>query len=99
MHLATPQCLHNGALVLVLEGRLDLTLMGTVFKDCFSRESHNRDYIIDLGAVGEFFDSGIALLLMLHRHLKRSGNKLTVVNGPPAILGRCRSLGIEAAPA
>lgn len=47
-----------------------------------------RQVVVDLGATREVRDSGLALLLMLRRHLGDGGDDLTLINCRPEILGR-----------
>ncbi len=68
-------------------GSLDLTISNAVCDICARLPSSLRFCVIDLSDVERVFDSGVALLRMLHRRLREFGATV-VIHGDPSEVQR-----------
>jgi ABC-type transporter Mla MlaB component len=75
----------EGRLDLVFEGDLDLTLTQGVCDVCRNVSPNLRTCIVDLSAVERVFDSGLALLQMLHRRFSELGASVIALTDHPRI--------------
>jgi anti-anti-sigma regulatory factor len=95
--LAKPK--HRGKVTLRIElhGRLDIRYTRKLFRALTTETKSIAGYIIDLRAVREVYDSGVALLLMANRLARAASLPLKLVNCDPGLARRCRSLGLTVA--
>jgi len=75
-------------------GRLDIRCTGKLLNALRTETKALAGYIIDLGAVREIYDSGVALLLMANRLARAASLPLELVNCDANLARRCRSLGL-----
>lgn len=83
------------SLCVKIVGRLDISLANPLRHILSTGGGVSTEYVIDLDRVNEVFDSGLALLLMLHRRLNRDGANLRIINCSPEIARRCESIGMK----
>jgi ABC-type transporter Mla MlaB component len=86
MPIRTAYTERESRLDLSVIGNLDLTLSQSVYEICARLPRSLRFCVIDLSDVERVFDSGIALLHMLHRRLKEFGTTV-VIHGDRAEVG------------
>lgn len=77
-----------------LHGQIDIRCTSTLLSALKTETKKIAGYIIDLGAVREIYDSGLALLLMANRFARASSLSLHLVNCEPGLARRCRLLGL-----
>lgn len=80
-----------------LHGRLDIRYTSKLFSALTTETKAIAGYIIDLRAVREVYDSGLALLLMANRLARSASLPLQLVNCDSNLARRCRSLGLTVA--
>lgn len=69
-------------------GNLDLTISQAVCDICARLPSSLKFCVIDLSDVERVFDSGIALLHMLYRHLRELGAKVLIYGDDSEVRSR-----------
>jgi ABC-type transporter Mla MlaB component len=79
----------EGRLDLTFDGNLDVTLTQGICDVCRRASPHLKTCILDLSEVDRVFDSGVALLQMLHRRLSAFGTAVVMLTDDP----RIRELG------
>jgi anti-anti-sigma regulatory factor len=84
----------DGVVRLRFPERVDLSLGYHVWRLCGTLGEGYRECVADLGDTSAVFDSGVAMLLVLHRRLGRKGCRLTLVNCPADAEQRCLALGL-----
>jgi anti-anti-sigma regulatory factor len=77
---------------LSFEGNLDVTVSEEVCAACKRVTANLKSCIIDLTAVDRLFDSGAALLQMLHKHLREYGTTVVILSDRPEITDRLATL-------
>ena len=70
---------------LTFEGNLDVTVSRDVCDICQRAASGLQSCIVDLSNVERMFDSGVALLQMLHQHLEALGTTVVILSDRPEI--------------
>lgn len=70
---------------LSFDGNLDVTVSQDICDICKRVSSDLRSCIIDLSDVERVFDSGVALLQMLHRRLEALGTTVVILSDRPEI--------------
>ena len=78
----------EGRLDLSFCGNLDVTVSQDIFDICQRANPRLRSCIVDLTEVERVFDSGIALIQMLYRHLSDLGTTVVVLSDHPEICER-----------
>ena len=86
MPIRTAYTEREGRLDLSFIGNLDLTLSQAVCELCARLPATLRCCVIDLSDVERVFDSGVALLHMLHRRLRELGTRV-IIHGDAAAVG------------
>lgn len=76
---------HQQRLDVAFHGNLDLTLSQEVCDLCKRLPAGLRACIIDLTAITQLFDSGIALIYKLHRRLTKLGATVVILSDRPEI--------------
>lgn len=71
---------------LSFEGNLDVTVSRDICDICQRVAAGLKSCIVDLSRVEGIFDSGIALLQMLHRRMSAGGTSVVFVSDRPDIL-------------
>ena len=95
--LIEPRHLEKAALLIELRGRLDIRCTSKLLSALTTETRAIAGYIIDLRAVREVYDSGVALLVMANRLARKAALPLQLVNCDPNLACRCRSLGLRVA--
>ena len=85
MSLQTSYIEEERRLDLSFDGNLDVTVSQDICDICRRLSSDLRSCIIDLSGVERIFDSGVALLQMLHRRLEALGTTVVVLSDRPEI--------------
>jgi ABC-type transporter Mla MlaB component len=75
----------EGRLDLSFDGNLDVTVTAGICDVCRRASTNLKTCIVDLSDVDRVFDSGIALLQMLHRRLSALGTAVVVLTDDPRI--------------
>jgi len=86
MPLYTSYINEESRLDLSFDGNLDLTVSHDVCEVCRRARPGLSTCIIDLSDVKRVFDSGVALLQMLHRHFDNIGTSVVLFSDRPEIL-------------
>lgn|GEM_PF-3977582 len=87
----------NRTLVLRLGQRLDISALGLMNRILRSPHSTSiGQVVLDLGATTQLFDSGLALLLMLHARAGPLRERIHIVNCRPAVQHRLDESGVGA---
>ena len=77
---------------LSFDGNLDVSVSRDISGICRCVSSSLMTCIIDLSAVERLFDSGVALLQMLHRRLNEFGVTVVILSDRPEIRERIPSI-------
>ena len=77
---------------LSFEGNLDVSVSRDISGICRRVSASLMTCIIDLSDVERLFDSGVALLQMLHRRLSEFGVTVVILSDHPEIRGRIPSI-------
>jgi ABC-type transporter Mla MlaB component len=88
----------EGRLELRIDGNLDISVTQGICDVCRRASPRLTTCIVDLSGVDRVFDSGIALLQMLHRRLSALGTIVVFLTDDPRICGLipiCRSPAVE----
>ena len=85
----------DGVVRLRFPDRVDLSLGYHVWRLCGTLDDRYRECVVDLRDTSTLFDSGVAMLLVLHRRLASMGCRLTLVNCPADAERRCAALGLR----
>ena len=95
--LTEPVFRDKATLRIELHGRLDIRCTSKLLSALTTETKAIAGYIIDLRAVREIYDSGVALLLMANRRARAASLPLELVNCDTRLARRCRSLGLTVA--
>ena len=72
------------------EGNLDVSVWGDVCQACERPSEKIERCIVDLRGVKRFFDSGIAILGLLHERMSRLGATVIFLSDDPSLRERVR---------
>lgn len=76
-------------------GDFDLRLSFNLWQACRLESDQYRQFTFDLASVGELRDSGLAWLMMFHRHARKLHARVSVINCRPTMAARCEAMGLE----
>ena len=78
--------------ILRFDGNLDVSVSRDIFRICGRVSSGLKSCVIDLSDAARLFDSGLALLQVLHRRLVDNGTKVAVFGDRPEIRERVAAM-------